>query len=172
MEQATENKRDPFWDGFEIPFQEEAEDFDFINAVVVSKHFIKAISLSAEAAEKAEVLTIEIANKEVELARIERDLALIRRDLLAENYAGITKSASSEIQEAFILKCATGSKHEQTFRSLEKSREEALRFLEIRKPRLEQLRARLKHIENKMNWAQQYLNFEKILMKVTDEGKR
>lgn len=162
---------DEFWKSFPIPYQDSDDDYDFVNAVTVSREFMKIQADMAYFSGLAEVLTKQIASKQVELNRVERDLALLRRKVLAENYKEMNKSARPEIQEAFILRCVQGTQDETLIKDLENQKDSMLRYIEEREPSLDIVKSRMKAIERKMEYTTQFLNFEKLLHRVT-EGRR
>lgn len=161
-------ENDTFWKDFVIPFQEEDGDFQFANPVVVAQYFIRAVGTASFLGHQAEMLTEQIGNLRVKLERAKRDLAKFRRRILSRHYSEITKSASSEIQEAFLHKIIHADGEELEFKRLEDEIEALTKELEIREPRLEQYRARLKVLETSMNWSKQYLDFDKLVIRSTN----
>lgn len=162
--------KDDFWKNLVIPFQEEDEEFQFANPVVVGQYFLKAVGTAAYLGEQAESLTEQVGNLRVQLDRKKRDLSKFRRSVLAAYYKEITKSASSEVQDAFIEKKADEMGRLKEMQDLEEEIENLVRELEIREPRLDQYRTRLKLLENSLNWGKQYLDFEKLMIRSTNYG--
>jgi hypothetical protein len=163
--------QDPFWSDFVIPFQEEEGDFEFANPIQVQRHFLKATAHAAYLAEQAERESEQMANLEVQKARAERELLKLRRALLASAYSGITKSAGTEIQDAYLLKVARDEGREEDMLRWEGEVEDLLRKLEVRRPRLDKLRHRLKLLEKKADWAKQFLDYEKMLQRIESSGR-
>ena len=161
---------DTFWEDIQIPYQEDNKDFQFTNPVAVSQHFVKSVGRLAQVAEQAEVLTDQIATITVHMERRERDLKMLRRKILAKHYKSITKSAGSEIQEAFVRLKAEEEGLLSALESIEAEIEKDRRELEIRIPRVAKLRSRMKAIETTLIWGKQHLDFEKILMRTQHNG--
>lgn len=162
-----DNKK--FWSSVTIPFQEEDAQFDFANPVIVQRQFLKLSAESAYLAEQAEVLTEQLANITIKKERKERELRNFRRQIFAKHYSSITKSASSELQDAFILNMARKDGREAELLQLEAEIETLEKELEIRKPRIDQYKARMKVIENLLTWGKQYLDYDKLVMRSSNQ---
>lgn len=162
---------DNFWNNFQIPYQEDDPSFQFVNPVAVSQHFIRVIGEQAFLLEQSERLTQQLANVSAQETKQLRRLATLRREVLSRHYGEITKSASSEIQDAFIVsKIRNDVELLDEFESIEDSLVELQDQRIIIQPRLDQLRARMKAIEKKMEWAKQYLDHEKLMVRVAQHG--
>jgi hypothetical protein len=157
--------QDKFWEELVIPFQEEDGNFQYANPVVVGQYFIKAVGVAAFLGQQAETLTEQIGNLRVSLDRKKRDLAKVRRKVLSESYKEVKSSASTEVQDAFVHRKAHDLGFGVELETLENEVEALVRELEIREPRLDQYRSRLKLLELSMNWGKQYLDFEKLVIR-------
>lgn len=164
---------DLFWDSVELPQQDEDKDFPLVNSVVAAEWFAKKTSDIAYLNGLAEILTEEIENLKVHKRRKETTFARFRRRLLADHYDKITKSADKEIQAAFLLKISKESKidHEALFK-FEDDLEEITKQIEVREPRRDQLHARLKALRDAQDAARQYLDFNKLEMRLNNQGGR
>lgn len=163
---------DTFWRDLAIPYQDQFEDeFEFANPVQVSQSFIRGTALSAQLAEQAEALAEELANFEVLLSRSQRKLGKLRRELLANHFSGIKTSASSEIQDAYILTIARDDGRLQELEDIEEEIDRFQREIELREPRLAHIRSRLKRLDKKMDWAKQYLDYEKLMTRIGMNGR-
>lgn len=164
---------DLFWDSVELPQQDEDKDFPLVNSVVAAEWFAKKTSDIAYLNGLAEILTEEIENLKVHKRRKETSFARFRRRLLANNYDKITKSADKEIQSAFLLKIAQEDKNEETrLLRFEDELEEVTKQIEVREPRRDQLHARLKALKDSQDAARQYLDFNKLEMRLNQQGGR
>lgn len=161
---------DTFWNDLSIPYQEEDEEFNFANLVIVAQHFLKAVGRAAQLGEQAEVLTEQIATVTVQRDRKDRELKVLRRKILASNYKGMSKSASRDVQEAFILAMAEKDGLLPELEALEAEIERLTREIEAREPRVAEFRNRMKLIETTMGWGKQYLDFEKLVIRSTSYG--
>lgn len=159
---------DTFWEDMVIPFQEEDEEFQFANPVVVSQQFVKAIGTASYLGKQAEILTEQIGNLKVTLDRFKRERDKLRRRILANHYKEITKSASSEIQDAFIYKMAQEDGLSKELLEIEAEIEDLTREIEVREPRVDQYKTRLRLLETSMNWGKQYLDFDKLIIRSTN----
>lgn len=156
---------DRFWEALPIPYQEEEEDVQFANPVVVQRHFLRLTRALAQTLGPAEALAEEIATLEGEKAEWQRELARIRRDLLAGSLDRIKKT-TLDMQNAFLLNVARESGREEQLEEAEAEIETREREIARRAPVLEKLRARQKAIEQVMNGGKQYLDMEKLFMKI------
>jgi hypothetical protein len=171
--QVTQEEINPFWDGVELPHQTEDTEFPLVNSVVAAEWFAKKTSDIAYLNGQAEILTEEIENLKVHKRRKETSFARFRRKLLADHYDKITKSADKEIQAAFLLKIARetelGLLRLETF---EEELEEITRQIEVREPRRDQFHTRLKALRDSQDAARQYLDFNKLEMRLGQQGGR
>jgi len=167
----AEKERDNFWEWVAIPFNDEDREFEFVNPVELSERFIEATGIAANYGQITEQWTNELNRLDRERSDIARQIAALRRKILAENYAGITKSAGAEIQDAFVLKCAREMGLEDQLLALEKKHEEVQVKIDTLSARLELLRHRLKVLEKSMDWAREYLNFQKLDMRLEAQGR-
>jgi hypothetical protein len=164
---------DLFWDSVELPQQDEDKDFPLVNSVVAAEWFAKKTSDIAYLNGLAEILTEDIENLKVHKRRKETTFARFRRRLLADHYDKITKSADKEIQAAFLLKISKESRIDyEALLKFEDDLEEINRAIEVREPRRDQLHARLKALRDSQDAARQYLDFNKLEMRLGQQGGR
>lgn len=168
---AEEPHTDAFWKTVELPFQEDDQQFQFVNPVAAAEWFAKKTSDISYLNGLAEILEEEIANLKVHLRRKDEKLGRFRRKLLANAYDRVSKSASTEIQNAFVLKLAEDEGKGVEFCSLEEDREELVRSIEVREPRRNQLYARLKAIRDAQDAARQYLDYNKLEQRLNSGGR-
>lgn len=154
---------DGFWERLNIPYQEDNDDFQFVNPVVVARQFVKAVGEATTLGNMAEVLTEQLANLKVQLDRKERELRSFRREVFSKHYKEITRSAGSEIQDAFLRNKAEEDGRLPELLSLEADIESLRKEIEVREPRVDQYRLRLKMMETIMVWGKQYLDYEKLV---------
>ncbi len=159
---------DTFWAELKIPYQEEDSSFQFANTVVVAQHFLKSVGRAAQLGEQAEDLTRQIANVIIQRERKERQLKILRRQILAKHYAALAKSAAHEVREAFILAMAKEDDVLTELLAIESSINSFTILLEAMEPQVSQYRARLKMLETTVEWATQYINFEKFMMRAAN----
>lgn len=166
MENALSNKKDKFWDALPIPYQTEDEEYEFANPVVVQQQFLRLSRATAVVCQEAEDVTSEIADLENDKSEVQLELSNLRRQLFAANYKQITKSASSEVQDAFILTTARDCGREEELADLE----EMVADLESRIRRLKPVQAKLWNRQNMIkqtfDYGKNYLDFEKVLTKI------
>jgi hypothetical protein len=161
-----------FWDRLVIPFQEEDLEFEFANDITVQRGLLVDQSLAAYIGHMVERLEEELALLEYEKAEKQRELSTLRRAILAENYDKITKTASSEVQEAFIYRCAVNSHKDASLLQIEAEIESLTRRIEIKTPLANKYRGRLKQVDKKSERATNYLNHEGRVMKVSGNAGR
>lgn len=159
-----------YWAKLKLPFQIEDDGFQFTNPVVLATKFVEAAGIAAYLGQETEVLTEQLGNLKITLERKRRELASFRRGILAGNYKKITKSASSEIQEAFIYATAKDAGCLVGLMALEADIEQLLQDIESREPRLAQYKHRFKVLELTMGWGKQYLDFEKLVARIGNPG--
>lgn len=171
-QQTAQEEREEFWSGIVIPINEnwQQDNTNFANPVDVADMFARATGTSTMLASEAEGLTEEIANFEFERDEAQIDLTKIRRQILADNFTDIKASWSGDVIEAFILSKAGDQKERML--ELEQHIEESVRQVRLRKPRLTKLEKRLKSLEKHMDWAKQWLDYDKLLQRITQVGKR
>lgn len=155
-----------FWDEVTIEFQEEDDGFHFVNPVVMAQYFVKAVGHATQLHRDMEVLKEEVANLTIRKERKQRELAKLRKAIIAANYSESTKSASSEIQDAFVLAKAPSLGKLDELKEIEADIEELIRLIEVREPKIEEIKVRLRALENFTNWGKQYLDFDKLLRRL------
>jgi hypothetical protein len=170
--EARERERMEFWSSITIPVNEDwqKDGTNFANPVEVADMFARATGLSSQLAAQAEALTEEIANFEFERDEADIELTKLRRRVLADHFNGIKASWSGDVVEAYILGSA-GSETERMTK-LEDQKEEATRQIRLRKPSLIRLEKRLKSLEKHMDWSKQWLDFDKLMQRITEAGRR
>jgi hypothetical protein len=171
---VSEDKKDGFWDVAQIPFNEEADEngFEFINAIDIAERFLEAASWASFLAQKSERLASTLAALETEKIQTERQLARLRREIFSKHYDKITKSASSEVQDAFLLAKAREEEREDDLLELEERIEELLCEIEAVTPTMNKIRGRMKVLERNMEYAKQYLDYEKLEKRISASGNR
>ena len=170
--EAAQQERAEFWNGIVIPVNENwrEDGTNFANPVDVADMFARATGLSTSLAAEAEALTEEIANFEFERDEANIELRKIRRTILADHFSSIKASWNGDVVEAFILSMS-GDQRDRLL-ELEKHEEEATRQIRLRKPSLSKLEKRLKSLEKHMEWAKQWLDFDKLMQRITQQGRR
>lgn len=160
-DEEEEAEREEFWRTSCVPYNDEWQEngLDFVNPVTVADQFIKAAAQASRTAYEAEIIAKHVAEWQDMQDAVEHKLLVLRRKILAENYDKITKSATPEIQNAFILKHA--GKHATEMQEKENELETIVREIGAWKPYLAKLDKRLRRLERNMDWATQYLNFDK-----------
>lgn len=160
--------QDTFWDDIQIPINPDWEDndADFVNPVVVADMFASATGFAATICSDLEALTDKLSKLERQKAKLVKELARIRRDILAEEYKRITKSASPEVQTAFIWSSAS-SKQRTLMRNYEDKLEVIDAHIMSITAERERLNNRLKRLDRNMDFAREYLNFDKHMAKVS-----
>jgi len=155
-----------FWDEMVVPFQEEDPSFDIANPVTVSKHFLQGVAWSAYLGDIAESLMDKEAAMEIELKEAIREREILKRKILARNYKGISKSASSDVLGAYLYMVA---QEEGLFDELI-GLEEKINSLELQldklRPKLIKVRSRIKAIEKKLDWCKQWLDYDKLKARI------
>jgi DNA repair exonuclease SbcCD ATPase subunit len=157
-----------FYDRLAVEINDENDDFEFANRVVVAEHFLRLQGMAAQLTAKSTALTSEVANFDVHLNRKQRELKRLRRSLLARNYSRITKTAKDEVQDAFIIMLAEESNQLEEIHSLEQDIEELTQKIEARTPRLNEFKSDLKAVERTAEYCKQYLDYEKLEMRVNN----
>lgn len=172
-QQRIEEERATFWNSAYVPVDEDWKEngTEFVNPVVVADMFATSTGTAAKLAQEAEVISEKLAKLDYEKGRLARQVAKIRRTIFADHYNKITKSAGAEIQDAFILSMADEGQ-KALLLSLEEDIEDRLDKIGRLTPRLERVRYRLKVLERNMDWAKQYLDHEKLQMRIFEAGRR
>ena len=165
-------ERTKFWQDATIPVNESwmEDKTNFANPVEVADMFARATGVSAMLAAEAEELTEAIANAEFLKDDASIEYNRLRRQILAQNFGAIKSGWNSEAMDAFIL--ASAGTQAPTLLAMEKDVEVANREIRIRKPRLEKLKNRLKRLETSMEWAKQWLDYEKLMQRVTEHSTK
>lgn len=162
---------DEFWKTVELPFQTDDRNFQFVNPVAAAEWFAKKTSDISFLNGMAELLEEEIANLKVHLRRKDEELNKLRRRLLSGAYDKISKSASTEILNAFVLTLAEAGGKGIKLTELEDQKEEIVKSIEVREPRRNQLYARLKAIRDSQDAARQYLDYNKLEQRLNAGGR-
>lgn len=171
-QERVEAERAEFWNNSFVPVDEDWQEngTEFVNPVVVADMFAGATSRAARLAQEAEVISEKIAKLDYERGRAQRSIGKIRRAIFADNYSKITKSAGSEIQDAFVLAMADDAQREQ-IKAFEEEIDAHSDKIGKLTPRLDRIRFRLKTLEKNMEWAKQYLDFDKMLTRIQHGGR-
>lgn len=155
-----------FWDRMNIEFQEEDDGFQFVNPVVMAQYFVKAVGEATQLYRDMEVLNEEVANLTIRKERKEREIKALRKRIIAANYNQLTKSASSEVHDAFVWAHAATIGKLDELKQLEEDIEVIEKMIEVRKPKIDEVKTRLRAIENFTTWGKQYLDFDKLLRRL------
>jgi hypothetical protein len=144
---------------------------EFVNAVQVQEMFAEATEVAALLAEEAEKLTDRVANLTFQRDQVQRQVARQRRLILSENFAAFkSHHQNNEPKDAFILAAATPE--QKTFLvTLEEQEETLTRQIALVTPRLDKLRNRLKLLDTNMNYARQYLDYDKFMGRISSNGR-
>lgn len=154
-----------FWDDMIIPFQTVDKEFQWVNSVVVVRKFITSIGTLSMLGKSMEVLTEQLGSLNVQLEAEQRKLKVLRKEILSRHYKAITKSASSELQDAFIRNKAQEDGVLADLTILETEIERLTVQIARRKPRVAQYQFRIKTLNTSMEWAKQYVDFDKMVTK-------
>lgn len=173
VEDVIEDPMPDFWDRITIPlnYEWEEDNTEFVNPVTVADKFAEAAGIGTFLGQDAENITKHIANAEYQRKEVQREIYKLRRRLLADNYSKVTKSAPPLVQDAFILSVARSGGVEQELLELEDRLDELTSIIDMWTPHLEQNRFRMKTLEKNMEWIKQWLDFEKLMERLT-ESKR
>lgn len=164
-------KEDRFFEEVIVPFNDEDESLEFINPVVVAEHFARITALNARLASQSEGGSSRLAELEADLKRENREIDKLRRKVFADNFNDVTRTAPKEIQDAFILSRADQevldqlTEHEDNKAYIEDE-------MDVVKAALDRIRSRMRLIEKTMDWAKQYLDYEKLLTRVEMQRNR
>jgi hypothetical protein len=164
---------DTFFERITVPVNYEANSngFDFVNPVEVAEMFAAATGIAAQLGGQCETLTSVIANVEFQLVQKERELFRLRRSLLADSFGGVKAGWSTAVLEAYVFTCAVALDRTTALTSLEGDIEELQDTLGMHKPRLDKLKSRARLLEKNMEMAKQYLDFDKLMQRVTNHGR-
>lgn len=158
--------QDNFWADIALPVNTDYKenDYQIVNPVDVQEKFILAIDYSTRIGEQAEGLAEELADLEREREEIQTKLNRLRRQILADNFSKIKSSWNSELVDAFIL----GTAGDQLQQLLQYEKEIDLKNTKIgaKKPKLIKAEKRLKLVEKNMEWAKQFLDYEKMVARI------
>lgn len=166
--EGKEKRPDRFWERFPIPFQEEDPDFPFANAVVVSQYFIRVQGDMAPLLGYSEKLSEKLSELADEKEELEVEYLALKRNLLAANYSTAPKSGSILVLEAYVRKVATDEQRRE-LDLLETRMRELVREMATLKRYLSKSQGRVKALEKRMEYAEQYVNMEKAQMKLRGE---
>lgn len=166
------DKQDTFWQDIQLPINEEYEEngYDIVNPVDVAEKFILAISYSTALGERAESLTQQLADLEIERDKKQRELNKLRRLILSENLPKLKSSWGSEIVEGFIL--ASAGDKTASMKDLEVQVEQFDDKIAALKPKVLKAEKRLKLLEKNMEWARQFLDYDKLLHRIKMSGRQ
>lgn len=166
-------EREAFWSKTFVPVNEDWQEngFDFVNPVVVADMFASATSIASLLAQEAEVLTEQLAHAEVDLTLAQRQLSRLRRSIFAEHFSKLKVGAKVEVQDAFIIAYG-GEENVAKLYKFETALDDAEDTVFVFKARLKKVERRLKVLQNNMEWAEQFLNYEKLLNRITDMKHR
>lgn len=167
------NERERFFESITIPINANWKEnkAEFVNPVQVADMFAEATGIASSLAAQAEELADEIADLETRLDEDELRLARFRRKILADNFAAIKASWGAEIVDAFIFQKAEQQKRLEELRDIEADIDAHKMHLAERLPKFQRIKARLRTLEKNMEWAEQFLNFDKLLQRLNPNGR-
>jgi chorismate mutase len=143
---------------------------DFINPVQVAEMFADNTGLAAWLAHEAEQITAELNDLSEQDTKLERQQARLRRQVLADNLGSFKASYNTEAQDAFIFAAANEADRAQLLR-LEQERDEVADKVAAIKPRSERNKHRLKVLERNMEYAKQYLDYDKLMTRIAESQR-
>lgn len=166
------DERERFWSEITVPTNPDWEEdgTSFVNPVHVSDMFATVTGVSSHLSWEAEILTEELANLDFELRQEEREWLRLRRAILVDHFQEIKASWGSEVLEAFIIHAA-GERLEELLAVEERIAELKTSMAAI-KPRLEKLAKRLHAVNKNMEFAKQWLDYDKLLQRINGGGWR
>jgi hypothetical protein len=159
-------KLSSWWDRVALPTNHEDDSFEFVNRVVAAEWFADKTEDIAKLAQLNEAVLKQIKNFKVAQERLRRQVKTFRRKVLAKHYNQMTKSASPEVQDAFILRCAIEDGEEAELLALEDEIEQLEFEIERRVPFRDMVDTRMKTLQLAMESAKQYLDAEKLEAKI------
>lgn len=165
--------KDTFWDDIHVDINEDraANGLDYVNPVQVAEMFAKATAHAAVLGRAGEEVVEKLSTLYEERDQLEWGLNNIKRKILAANFAELAKSASTPVQEAFILAKARDMFLEEELLTLEDRLFALSDRIKKGEARLAKIQGRERRLERNMNLAKQYLDFEKLMQRVV-EGTR
>ena len=163
---------DTFWKDIVVPFQEEDETYEFSSLFQISKYFAKSTGIIAYLGEQAEKLNLEEKSLEEKLMEVEEEFRQLRRKINAKHYKSITKSASSELQEAFLWTKAEEEGKLQEYQQLESDINLLKKHIFKKRKEIDKLKYRIKMLEMAQRAGTEHLNFEKLIMRITSNEQR
>lgn len=161
-----------FFDKIQVPLNLDYEEngLEFVNAVTVADKFAESTVINAELSRETEMAAIALASVDFELEQVKRQIAKLRRRIFAENYGKITKSASNEVLDAFVLSHA--GLHESPLLELEDLEQDLWKARTAAATGLEQCKARMRAFERTINSLTEWLNYDKFRTRIHDAKVR
>lgn len=160
------------WERIAVPINEDwrENEFEMVNPVDVAEMFAATTGLAAYTAQEAEEVTERIRNLENTKSKKQRKVTRIRRTIFADHYAKLTKSAGTEVQDAFVLSMADAEQQKELL-TLEEEIDGLDDNIAPLVNKRDKLLFRLKMIEKNMEYARHFLDFEKLEKKIHAAGR-
>lgn len=159
-----------FWDDFNIPWQDkDLTNYQFANPVRVQQDFLRIVTEISVEGSRKEKLMREIAQHDQKRAELERKHTRLMHSILVGCVGTLAKTANEAVRSAHIKANATLEERVE-LQALEDgidTEEAALRRL---RADLEIRSFRIRCLETKGNMAREYLNYEKLEMRVGMDG--
>lgn len=160
---------DTFWDDLIIPVQTDDIGIEFVNPVLVAQTFIKAIGMMSYEGQLGETLTGEITGLTLMLDAKERELGRLKRKIMAKHFKGLAKSASTEVREAYLI---IKAEEDGKLKQLEDAEDEIAQLkakILAKEHECNKQKTRLKTLQIVRDWSKQYLDFDKIIMRMDQQ---
>jgi chromosome segregation ATPase len=153
-----------YFDDLTLPLNKEEPHFEFVNAVTVSDKFAEATIFNGTISREIEEATDELARLDVELEQVKRKIGKIRRQIFADNWTKVTKTADSQIQDAFIL--AHAGAMLPVLEECESLEEELWKQRSQAKAKFDRYRGRLWALERMTSYLTEWLNNDKFRTRI------
>jgi hypothetical protein len=161
------NDREQFWEHAYIPINPTYEEDGTApaNPVTVADRFVVAGGTATYLASEAEELAEQVYDLEAERDSLRRSIVATRRDILAKNFAAVKTSWNIETTDAFIMATATAAQWimlDAWYTEIDALMDQ----IAAKNKRLLTIQKRLKHIDKVMDWAKQYLDYDKLAARI------
>lgn len=168
MTKIISGEREMFWSRIDIPTNPTAaaDGTAPVNPVTVADKFIESVSIGVALATEAEELSETIHDIKTEIKAQRREIEAIRRQVLSTNFNEVKASWKEDLIDAFVLSICTPEQY-----SLLRAAYDYIDTLEAeldgKDKRLNTLRHRYKMHVQLMDWARQYVDYDKYQGKVS-----
>ena len=155
-------EREQFWNRVAIPMNENYEQDGTapVNPVTVADKFIEAFGLGVELASEAEALSEVVHGLKADIASNERVLKRIRLNVFANNFSEVKASWKEDMMEAFVLSTADSQQVGELLAAYDEIDRLSEELVDSDK-RLDTLNKRYKIHVTLMEWARQYVDYDK-----------